>query len=78
MERLPIQTRFQWELVSFVLFLFLMVCDVFALLHSPPVWFSKWPHWTWQDWASFSGDLFFPMMALVSFVEMRKYKRLQG
>jgi hypothetical protein len=70
------QAKYRLALATFFIFAFLTVADVFALLHSPPRWLSNWPHWAWQDWTSFSSDLFFPIMALVSFADLRK--RSQG
>jgi hypothetical protein len=70
------QAKYRWALAVFGIFVFLTVADVFALLHSPPMWFWNWPHWSWKDWTSFSSDLFFPIMALASFVDLRK--RSQG
>ncbi len=70
------QAKYRLALAVFCIFAFLTVADAFALLHSPPMWLSNWPHWSWKDWTSFSGDLFFPIMALVSFVDLRN--RSQG
>jgi hypothetical protein len=78
MEPLSSQARFRWNLAAFIIFAFLTIADIFALLHAPPIWASNWPHWNWQDWTSFSSDLFFPMMALLSFADLRKHKRSQG
>jgi hypothetical protein len=77
MERLSPQAKFRWNLTTFIIFLFLTVCDILARLYSPPAWFSNWPHWNWQDWTSLGGDLFFPIMALVSLLELRKRRRSQ-
>ena len=78
MKPLSSRARFRWNLVAFLVFTFLTVAEIFALLHSPPMWVSNWPHWNWQDWTSLSSDLFFPVMALACFVDLRKDKRSQG
>ena len=78
MKPLSSQARFRLDLATFIIFALLTVADIFALLHSPPMWVSNWPHRNWQDWTSFSRDLFFPIMALVSFMDLRKYKGSQG
>jgi hypothetical protein len=75
MEPLSPQAKFRWDLTTFIIFAFLTVCEMFALLHSPPTWYSEWPHWNWQDWTSLGGDLFFPIMALVCLADLRKRKR---
>jgi hypothetical protein len=69
------EAKFRWDLTIFITFLFLTFADIFAQLHSPPTWFSQWPHWTWRDWSSFCGDLFFPIMALAALADLRKSKR---
>ncbi len=72
------QAKYRWALAGFIIFAFLTVADIFAVLHSPPMWISNWPHWAWQDWVSFSSDLFFPLMALVSFVDLRSARERKG
>ena len=74
MQPLSPQAKFRWDLTTFIIFALLTVCEMLALLHSPPTWFSKWPHWSWADWGSLGGDLFFPIMALVSLADLRKHK----
>jgi hypothetical protein len=78
MKPLSSQAKFRWNLAAFIVFAFLTVAEIFALLHAPPMWISNWPHWSWQDWTSLSSDLLFPFMALVSFLDLRKYRRSQG
>jgi hypothetical protein len=77
MKPLSSQARFRLDLAAFMIFALLTVADIFTLLHAAPMWVSNWPHWNWQDWTSFSSDLFFPVMALVCFLDLRKYKRSQ-
>jgi len=72
------EAKFRWNLAIFITFLFLAVADIFTLLRSPPTWFSQFPHWTWRDFSTFCGDLFFPMMALFTFSDLRKSKRARG
>jgi hypothetical protein len=72
------EAKFRWNIAAFIIFLFLTVADIFALLHSPPMWFAQWPHWTWRDFSSLGGDLFFPMMALFALSDLRKSKRAKG
>jgi len=78
MKPLSSQTRFRLDLAAFIIFALLTVADIFASLHAPPMCVSHWPHWGWRDWTSFSSDLFFPVMALACFVDLRSYKRSQG
>ncbi len=69
------QAKYRWALAVFCMFAFLTIADVFALVHSPPMWLSHWPHWSWKDWTSFSGGLFFPIMALASLLDLRQRSR---
>ena len=71
------QTRFRLDLAAFIIFALMTVADIFTLIHAPPIWVSHWPHWSWQDWSSFSGDLFIPVMALACFVDLLNYRRSQ-
>jgi hypothetical protein len=75
MEPLSPRAKFRWNLAAFIVFALGTVAEIFTLLHAPPMWVSNWPHWSWQDWTSFSSDLFIPVLALACFVDLLKDKR---
>jgi hypothetical protein len=73
-EPLSSHAKFRWNLAAFIVFALLTVAEIYTLLHAPPMWVSNWPHWNWKDWTSFSSDLFFPLMALACFLDLRKHQ----
>jgi hypothetical protein len=77
MKPLSSQARFRLDLAAFIVFALLAVADIFSWMHAPPAWISNWPHWSRQDWTSFSGDLLFPVLALACFVDLLTHKRSQ-